>query len=207
MSNDNHTNFSLAGGAGVGTSFGTDARSDAAYAGTNRLITGVFRDSTAAEAAFQVAVARGYARDEIHLITSEATRNRYLPNSVLNNVDNRELPSEVAEGVGVGGAIGGALGAIAGALAAVGTSLVIPGLGIVVAGPIVAALAGAGTGGAAGGLIGAMVGFGVPEDHAKVYEDAVKEGHIVISVNARSEEDARFLEKKWKELDGEHIYW
>ena len=56
------------------------------------------------------------------------------------------------------------------AIAAIGTSLVIPGLGLVVAGPLAAALAGAGAGGTAGGLIGALVGHGMPEDRTKKYE-------------------------------------
>ncbi len=63
-----------------------------------------------------------------------------------------ELGNKAAEGAGVGGAIGGTVGAIAAAIAAIGTSLVLPGLGLVIAGPIAAALAGAGAGaGAAGG--------------------------------------------------------
>lgn len=49
--------------------------------------------------------------------------------------------------MGIGSAIGGTIGAVAAAVAAAGTSLVFPGLGIVVAGPLAASLAGGGAGG------------------------------------------------------------
>lgn len=45
-----------------------------------------------------------------------------------------ELGNKAAEGAGVGGAIGGTLGGLAAAIAAIGTSLAIPGLGLIVAG-------------------------------------------------------------------------
>ena len=51
-----------------------------------------------------------------------------------------ELGSKAAEGAGVGGAIGGTVGAILAAIAAVGTTIAIPGLGLVIAGPLAAAI-------------------------------------------------------------------
>ena len=78
--------------------------------------------------------------------------------------------TKALKGAGTGAAIGGTAGAVLAAITAVGTSLVIPGLGLVIAGPLVAAFAGAGAGGTAGGLIGALVGHGIPEDRAKKYQ-------------------------------------
>jgi hypothetical protein len=98
------------------------------------------------------------------------------------------------------------VGAIAAAIAAVGTSLVIPGLGIVIAGPAVAALAGAGAGGVTGGIIGALVGWGIPEERVKHYESGIKSGGIVMGVTPRSDEDAEYLEREWKNHRGEHVY-
>jgi hypothetical protein len=68
----------------------------------------------------------------------------------------------------------------------------------VVAGPIAAALAGAGAGGITGGLIGALVGRGIPEDRAKRYEEGVRNGHIVMGVRPRNEEDAAYFQKEWR---------
>jgi hypothetical protein len=54
---------------------------------------------------------------------------------------------KAAEGLGVGGAVGRGVGAALAAIFAVGSTIVVPGLGLVVAGPIAAALAGAAAGG------------------------------------------------------------
>jgi hypothetical protein len=77
---------------------------------------------------------------------------------------------------------------------------------LIVAGPLAAALAGAGAGGATGGLIGALIGSGIPEDRAKQYESGVKEGGIVMGVNARSDEDAEYFENEFRTHRGENVY-
>ena len=74
------------------------------------------------------------------------------------------------------------------------------------AGPLAAALTGAGSGGAVGALIGALVGSGIPEERAKLYEQGIKEGCIVMGVTPRSDEDADYLEREWKNARGEQIY-
>jgi hypothetical protein len=98
------------------------------------------------------------------------------------------------------------LGAIAAAVAAIGTTLAIPGLGLVIAGPIAAAVAGAGAGAAGGGLIGALIGWGLPEERVKSYEAGIRDGGILLGVTPRSEEDAAYFEKSWKQNHGEQIY-
>ena len=71
--------------------------------------------------------------------------------------------------------MGTAVGATLAAIAAVGTVLIIPGLNLIVAGPIVAALAGGGVGAVAGGLVGGLVGLGIPERDAVVYNRSLQE--------------------------------
>lgn len=97
-------------------------------------------------------------------------------------------------------------GAIIGAVAAVGTAIAIPGLGLVIAGPIVAALAGAGAGGATGGLIGALIGWGIPEETVKRYESGIKEGGIVLGFQPRTAAEANEVEKIWNNHSGEMIH-
>ncbi|MEP6657613.1 MAG: hypothetical protein ABJC33_10285, partial [Betaproteobacteria bacterium] len=109
-----------------------------------------------------------------------------------------ELGTKAAEGAGVGGAIGGTIGAVLGAIAAVGTSIAIPGLGLVIAGPLAAGIAGAGAGSLTGGLVGALVGWGIPEEHVKRYESGVKKGGILMGVKPRSDADAAYFEQQWK---------
>jgi hypothetical protein len=135
--------------------------------GRSRMVTGLFRDRDSAERAYESLSNRGYSTDEVNLVMSDETRNKYFSDK---STSETELGTKAAEGAGIGGAIGGTLGAIAAGIAAVGTSIAVPGLGLVIAGPAAAALAGAGAGGAAGGLVGALVGWGMPEERVKHYE-------------------------------------
>ncbi|KAA9327331.1 hypothetical protein [Adhaeribacter soli] len=167
-----------------------------------RMMTGMFRDRTSAERAYNSLSSRGYTKDDVNIIMSDDTRKRHFANTTTET----ELGNKALEGAGAGSAIGGTLGAIVGALAALGTSVALPGLGLIVAGPLAAGLAGAGAGGLTGGLLGALVGSGIPEERAKVYESGVKEGGIVMGVTPRNEEDARYFETEWRNSNGEHIY-
>jgi hypothetical protein len=170
--------------------------------GRSRVVTGMFKDRESAERAYQSVTARGYNKDDVNLLMSDDTRKKHFSSDEQANT---ELGNKALEGAGAGSAIGGTVGAILALVAAAGT-LAIPGLNIVAAGPIVAALTGAGAGGLAGGLIGALVGWGIPEERAKVYESGLKEGGIVMGVNPRTDEDAEYFEQEWKNNRGEQIY-
>ena len=167
----------------------------------SRLLTALFRSREDTEAAYRSLRDRGYTDKEINVLMSDATRNKHYMNGVETEIGNKAL-----EGAGTGGAIGGLLGAVIGGIAAIGTNVLLPGLGLVVAGPIAAALAGAGVGGATGGLVGALVGWGIPEERAKYYEEGIREGGTVIGVTPRTPEDAEYFEKEWRGYKGEHIY-
>lgn len=169
--------------------------------GNSRMMTGMFRDRDSAERAYNALHSRGYSKDDINVIMSDDARKRHFADG-----KDSELGDKALEGAGAGSAIGGTLGAIVGAIAAIGTSVALPGLGLVIAGPLAAGLAGAGAGGLTGGLLGALVGSGIPEDRAKVYESGVKEGNIVMGVTPRSHEDADYFENEWRTNRGEHIY-
>jgi hypothetical protein len=160
---------------------------------TEHLVTGIFHNREDAEQAYADLRNKGYAPDEINLIMSEDTRTKHFSDR-----RDTEMGTKAMEGLGTGATIGGAVGAAAGIIAAIGTSLIIPGLGIIVAGPLAAGLAGAGAGGITGGLIGALIGSGIPEEHAKSYEQGIKKGGIVVTVRPRSEADARMIEHEWQ---------
>jgi outer membrane lipoprotein SlyB len=157
------------------------------------LVTGLFNDRDSAERAYQSVESRGYSRDDVNLMMTDETRDRHFGEGTPDT----ELGSKALEGAGAGSAIGGTLGAIIGGIAAIGTNVLIPGLGLVVWGPIAAALTGAGAGGLTGGLIGALVGSGIPEEHATEYESGVKNGGIFMGVNARNDEDASYFQNEW----------
>lgn len=166
------------------------------------MVTGMFNDRDSSENAFKALDDRGYTNDDINVIMSKETREKYFSD----DMEESEVGNKAAEGTGVGSAVGGTLGAIAGAIAAVGTTIAIPGLGLVVAGPVAASLAGAGAGGLTGGIIGALVGWGIPEERAKMYEEGIKDGKIVLGVEPKSEEDAEFIRNKWRDHDAHEVH-
>jgi len=200
-SNMSGSDYDASRTTGTGSSY-TSGGSVSGNTGTSRMMTGMFRDRDSAERAYSSLSSRGYTKDDVNLVMSDETRKKHFGD----NQPDSDLGDKALEGAGAGSAIGGTLGAIVGAVAAIGTSVAIPGLGLIVAGPLAAGLAGAGAGGLTGGLLGALVGSGIPEDHAKEYESGVKEGGIVMGVHPRNEEDARYFENEWRNNNGERIY-
>jgi hypothetical protein len=164
------------------------------------LVTGVFNDKDSANHAYTALRNRGYTSDQIHLFMSDDTRKKHFSHEVI------KTGNKAIEGTGAGAAIGGTAGAIAAVLAAVGTSVLIPGLGFIIAGPIVAALAGAGAGGLAGSLIGALVGAGIPEEKAIIYEKTLNDGNIVLGVHVRSNEEAALVEQELRRFNAYDIH-
>jgi hypothetical protein len=167
------------------------------------MLTGLFSDRESAERAYQSLSERGYTKDDINVVMSDETRKRHFSEG---GKATTELGNKAAEGAGIGGAVGGTIGATLAAIAAVGSNLVIPGLGLVVAGPLAAAAAGAGAGAATGGLLGALVGWNIPEERVKHYESGLKQGGILMGVKPRSDEDAAYLAQQWRSNNAQHVY-
>jgi hypothetical protein len=165
-------------------------------------MSGIFRDRSSAEKAYESLHSRGYGKDDVNLLMSDETRKTHFGDDSAHT----ELGDKAMEGAGVGSAIGGTAGAIIGAIAAIGTSVALPGLGLIIAGPLAAALAGAGAGGLTGGLVGALVGSGIPEEHAAEYESGIKDGGIVMGVKPRNAEDAKYFEDEFRRNNGDKIY-
>jgi hypothetical protein len=160
------------------------------------MVSGLFHDRESAENAYRALMARGYSKDDVTVVMADETRQRLFSDDEPGATT--ELGTKAAEGAGIGAGVGGALGALLAGVAAVGTSLVVPGLGLVVAGPLAAALAGAGAGGVSGGLLGALIGSGMPEETVQHYEQGLKGGGILLGVKPRSEEDAMLIEQSWR---------
>ena len=166
------------------------------------LMTALFPDRASAEQGFNALHGRGYASDDVNVVMSDDTKTRYFTAAGTET----ELGNKAAEGAGVGGAIGGTVGAIAAAFVAVGTTLAIPGLGLIIAGPLAAAIAGAGAGAATGGIVGALVGWNMPEERIKDYDEGIRNGGILIGVHPRSDADAAYLEQNWQANHAQAIY-
>ena len=163
------------------------------------MLTAVFSHRENVESVCYALHKKGYSDKEISVIMSEAVHDKHFTES-------GSLGAEVIKGSLRGTAIGGVAGAIAGAISAIGTTIAVPPLGIVVAGPIAIGLAGALAGGATGGLTGAMIGAGFAEERVRIYEPQIKSGNIVVAVHPHSTPDADFIEQLYREHGGQHIY-
>jgi hypothetical protein len=94
------------------------------------------------------------------------------------------------EDAATGAVGGGIIGGFAGLLAATGI-IAVPGLAPLLAGGALATalgatgasiVAGAGVGAATGGLVGGLVSINVPESAARRYDEAVRQGRVLITV-------------------------
>src|SRR5580704_2870384 len=112
----------------------------------SKTVSAVFENRVAADHAFEGLAAAGFGQADISVLMSEDTQGREF---------GVEVNTKAPEGVATGATAGGLLGALVATLVALGV-FVIPGVGLVAAGPILAAFAGAGAGGALGGLIGGL---------------------------------------------------
>ena len=156
------------------------------------MMTAMFNDRASAEKAYSELQSRGYSDKDVNLMMSDTTRDKHFASQHEAGNDT-DLGDKAMESAGVGSAIGGTVGATVAAIAAIGTTLALPGLGLLIAGPLAAGLAGAGAGGLTGGLIGALVGSGIPKEHAEQYEQGIKNGGIVMGVKPRNQEDSQYL--------------
>ena len=182
----------------------TDGVRGKTRASRSHYVTGMYDSPESANRAYQgLTSTHGYKSDDIDVLMTDETRQRHFgdvkPGTEL------ETGSKAAKGFGTGSVIGGGVGAALAAIFAVGTSVVVPGLGLVLAGPIAAALAGAGAGGATGGLIGALIGAGIPEERAATYEPGLKKGGILIGTRARDEKHAEQMERDFGTYGGSDV--
>jgi uncharacterized membrane protein len=134
---------------------------------------GVFDDRSDADLAAQDLRAKGFTDEQIGYA--------WRDDEGKTRTEGNKAGEMAASGAGTGAVLGGLIGA--------GAALLIPGIGPVVSGGLLAtALAGGATGavvgGVSGGITGALVGMGIPEDEAKFYGEQVKEGRTLMTVKA-----------------------
>ena len=168
------------------------------------LLAALFLNNVDAEKAYQFLIEKGYDKVNITLIMSEATREKYFSNTTHEGELEASPMSTAGKASAIGGTIGVTIGAILGITLAIGTSFVIPGLGFLVAGPLMAGLAGAGAVGVAGGLIGALMGVGLGEDRAKLYEENLKNGQILVGIHPKIY-DEESIHQAWRIMGGKEI--
>jgi hypothetical protein len=186
-------------------------------------VTGVFRSQEAAEKAVNQLRSLGIPEKRIGIVRP-GTRPERLEAGV--QVTDTEEPGM---GRAMGAAVGGAMGAAGGATAGLAVAtLVVPGIGPVVAfGMLGAALLGT-VGAAAGSALGESVeeelGEGIPHEDVYLFEDALRHGHSVViayadegdqadkavaAMNDAGAEDLDTLRENWWQnlRDGERFHY
>lgn len=143
-------------------------------------VAGVFDSRKEADAAVSKLLDTGFNKENLSLIVSDHARH-----AIFSSPTDDES-SRATEGGVAGALIGGALGALIAGLTLVGV-IVVPGSGLLVVGPLVAALSGAGAGVIAGGVSGALIAGGFAVDEAKRYEEEIRHGKAVIVVHTTDE--------------------
>lgn len=147
---------------------------------TRRVRGGLYQDVSSAEQGIRKFRDAGYHGERIGIVSRDPSAKDVA----------EETGSNVAGGAATGAVTGGILGGIAGLLVGIG-ALAIPGIGPVVAGGMLAsafglgggtAVAGAGIGAAAGGVVGALTGLGFSNDEAKYYDEGVRGGRTLVTV-------------------------
>jgi uncharacterized protein (TIGR02271 family) len=156
-----------------------------------KTIVGLFDHFSEAEAVVRDLDRAGLDRSTVSVVANESARGGARATAAAASSDSG---SRTAEGAGTGAMIGGVTGGMAGLIASL-AGLAIPGIGpVIAAGPIVAALTGAGVGAVAGGLIGALTTAGVPEEHARYYEEGVRRGGTLVTASASDADADRVMD-------------
>ncbi|HEX4124148.1 MAG TPA: hypothetical protein VHY37_05420 [Tepidisphaeraceae bacterium] len=146
-------------------------------------VVAVFYDRSTAVAAINSLLAAGFPADRIGYITKQSD----TPDDIHGNLSGScELAGaaaderrDVATGMIAGGMIGGVVAA--------GLTLLVPGIGPILAGGVLASFfGGALAGTAVGGLLGALSNLGIPHDLAKRYEAEFHAGATLVAVHAGS---------------------
>ena len=166
-------------------------------------VAGIFNSTAEAERAVEALRTAGIGEDRISLLTPGTSQEQ------LDDVPTTETEQE-GMGKAVGGVVGGALGVAGGLhLGAAAASLLVPGVGpVLAAGLVGAALLGAGgaaTGMAAGGALEDSMAEGLPHDELFVYEDALRRGRSVVLVVADDEVSEGVARDLFKEVGAESV--
>lgn len=141
-------------------------------------VVAVFDDRYQAEQAVRDLEEAGFDHNEVGFVMrgSEAVRGGMITDAV---------GAKDARGAMIGAAGGALTGGILGAAG----SLLIPGIGpLVAAGFLGLTLGGMAAGTAVGGILGAMTGLGVSENEARYYDEQFNAGKAIIAVRANANE-------------------
>lgn len=135
------------------------------------IVSAVFKSEKQLSEAIKYLEDKGVAKEDINILVSG--KNSYKDFKI--NTSNK-----VSEFAIRGVSSGSIIGAMFGSVAFVGV-LIIPAMGIAVAGPVIGALTGIATGAVVGTLVGAVVGYYIPEYKAVFFDENINENTLLIT--------------------------
>jgi hypothetical protein len=147
--------------------------------------------------AYEYLLSKGYDRDEIDVVMSLATRDKFLSRegdtAERGDEDDDIAQKKVFKSAGAMAVVGG----LSGFLAALGASILLPGVGLIVAGPLAA------LGATTGALVGGIYGVPLMDENSdknsrtEEFEKAMREGKILVRVTPKSQRDREEILQNW----------
>jgi hypothetical protein len=146
---------------------------------SNQVVVGIFEDRYEAERAVDELEHSGFSHRDVGFAIRG--HDAVEGGMITDAVGAKDTTGAVA-GIATGAVAGGLLGALA--------AVIVPPLGPVLLGGMLATGAGfAGAGAVVGGLLGAMTGLGISEEEAQYYEKQFHEGKAILTVRAGEHAD------------------
>lgn len=146
------------------------------------LEVGIFGSVADARRAVRELLAAGFVQDQITVVCSDETKERYFSEFEHQHPAGTYAPAATIAG--------GTIGAILGGLTVVASAMVTGSIALWAAGPITAW-----AGGVAGGLVGAMMTRGVEKELANFYQQAVVSGQILVAAECHGADCSALLAK------------
>lgn len=183
-----------------------------------QLVISVFRNGLSAENCFTALLSRGHLSSDINVVMSQQTCRHEFGCSWIEDIDlcdghNRSSASHRIIGTDDevperqhhrDGGVETSVGTTLAATIAIGTSLTIPGLDLIVSGPLVSPRMSTSPNLFTNGDVEGLTSLGVPRQDAIVYDHALREGGIVIVVEGHPH-DTQFTVWTMIECGGEHV--
>lgn len=154
-------------------------------------VSALFKTPAEAQAAINALAPMSLDKDDVSLILSEEA---YQKEDLVETVMGEYLHQEAVHA----GKTGGLAGAIIAGLTAV-AAMLSGGASLLATGPLIGFIA------AAGGMIGGLLGAGFTEEEAKVIDEGIRQGNVLVLVHAPNRELGHRAEEIFRTQHAEKI--
>lgn len=162
------------------------------------VITCLFSGMEDAESACTELIKRGYTPEEITVIMSDETRGKHF------DYQNQEIDPATTTINDAGMEV--TLSTMVGIVAALGSVVAVPGIGLIVGGPLSTVFSHPDRTTESTGITEALLEAGIPEEHTQYYEKGLLNGGIVIGVAPRNPDDRKAIVDEWNYYQARQIH-